>query len=63
MTDYKVWRSQHGRREWLPCNHIIKAKSDEEAQSKMRREFAKAGFHHMALLAVPIGQNPNKERI
>ncbi len=67
MDIYRVWRSQqvnlkHGggyMTEWFPCNDTIKARSKKEAQSKLERKFAKAGFHSMSLIAVPAGKNPN----
>ncbi len=69
MKDYRVWRSQYVESgngggymtEWFPCNGVIKARSKKHAQAKMRREFANAGFHHMPLIAIPIGVNPNAE--
>lgn len=67
MDNYKVWRSQYVRHkygdgyltEWFPCNYTIKARSKKEAQSKLDRKFAKAGFNSMMLGAFPVGINPN----
>jgi hypothetical protein len=45
---------------WTLTNHTVKARSDKEAQSKVRRSFARAGFSNMSLAAVVHGTNPNQ---
>ena len=44
---------------WIQTACTLKARTDSEAQSKLRRQYARAGFHHMSLVAVPIGVDPN----
>ena len=44
---------------WIPTVHTLKARTDKEAQSKVRRRFENAGLTAMSLVAVPTGENPN----
>jgi hypothetical protein len=62
VMNFRVWRIQNKQyAEWWPCRVIIKARSQKEADSKLARKFANAGFHLMGLAAVPFNQNPNAE--
>lgn len=71
MKNYRVWRThqpdsplQHVTYSgWLPTKHFIQARSQRKAEYKLRRRFANAGFHHMSLMAVPTGLNPNEENL
>lgn len=58
MNEYFIWRRQHESGGWKQTSHTLKARSDGEAQSKMRRMFASAGFHSMALIAIRSGVTP-----
>ncbi len=60
--NYRVWRiyDQPGA-EWLPCREVIEARSQKEADSKLARKFAKAGFHSMGFTVIPFDQAPNAE--
>lgn len=59
FIEYAIWRQQHGSSGWLRTAHTVKARSDREAQSRISRKFAGAGFTAMALVAVPSGTDPN----
>lgn len=56
---YSVWRRQHGATGWIKTTHTLKARSDRDAQARLRRRFAGAGFSSMSLVAVPPGIDPN----
>lgn len=56
---YDIWRRQHGSREWLKTAQSLCARSDKDAQARLRRRFDGAGFSSMSLVAVPEGWNPN----
>lgn len=60
-NQYRVWRRQTGQctTKWLMTSYNLIARSDKEAESKLRRSFAACGFHAMSLVAVPFGTNPN----
>jgi hypothetical protein len=61
MDIYKVWRIHNQQyADFLPCREIIKARSQKEADYKLARRFSKAGFHLMALVAIPIERDPNR---
>lgn len=62
MTDhvYEIWRIQHvpfiegvtpGHSFMARTNGTITARSDKEADYKLRRKFKNAGFHSMSLVA------------
>lgn len=60
---YGIWRRQMpddtcpGK--WTLTAHTLRARTDDEAQSKLRRMFASAGLTAMSLVAVPSGKSPN----
>lgn len=60
---YHIWRRQMadygGSTPWLLTSHTLKARTDKEAESKLRRMFAGAGFSCMSLVAV-YGRDPNQ---
>jgi len=55
MQTYKIYRRQvndKGVSPLVATAHTLKARTDKEAQSKMKRKFQNAGFHSMQLVAV-----------
>lgn len=67
MNNYRIWRLQHNNLyvigstgKWWPTRDIIKARSPKDARNKMVRRFKRAGFHHMSLVAAPLGHDPNE---
>ncbi len=59
LRDYGVWRRSHSESQWSRTSYDVKARTDKEAESKVRRKFSGCGFSSMALVAVPHGQTPN----
>jgi hypothetical protein len=58
FSDYRVWRRSHvDGGGWIETAHAVRARTDKEAQSKIRRLFNSAAFHSMALVAVRFGQS------
>lgn len=61
MKTYHIWKQYHsGDWKWTLTDHSVKARSDKEAQSKVRRKFAIYGFTAMSLMAVIDGSDPNR---
>lgn len=63
MSEYVVWKqnvpdSGFGGG-WHETSHTILAKTNKEAQAKLRRKFAGCGFHAMRLIALPRGSRPD----
>lgn len=58
---YHIWWRRHGASLWTQTNHTVKARTDEEAESKTRRNFSSAGFHGMSMVAVESGKSPNNQ--
>lgn len=63
MKTYVVWRRNMTDAmcrpgQWLRTSHTIKARTHKEANAKLRRLFAGAGFHSMSLIAIPSGETP-----
>jgi len=62
-NDYSVWRRQWpdntAPTPWMMTSHRLKARTSDEAQTKVRRMFAGCGFHSMSLVAVTAGEDPN----
>ena len=60
---YRVWRRllppgvYSGP--WIMTNHTIKARTDKEAESRIRRCFYGTGLAGTSLVAVPQGTDPN----
>lgn len=61
MNTYEVWRIQNvecapnseifsSTNEMIKTNHTIKARTQKEAEYKLRRKFKNAGFHLMGLI-------------
>lgn len=44
---------------WRKIKEVVKARTNEEAQKKMRRKFANFGLTACALVALPEGISPN----
>ena len=59
---YAIWRRQHGKTQWAKTAHQVTARTENEAQVKMRRRFKTAGFSSMSLVAIKDGIDPNEER-
>lgn len=59
MKDYEIWRRCHSGGEWSLTSHSLKARTDNEAQAKVRRKFSGCGFTGMSLVAMPRGTTPN----
>ena len=60
FQDYQVWRRSHVNGDgWIATAHRVRARSDKEAQRKMRQLFNGAAFHSMALVALPLGTLPD----
>ncbi len=62
-NDYRVLRRQMADElcvpgKWMRTSHVIKARTTIEANSKLRRMFAGAGFHSMSLIAVRDSETP-----
>jgi hypothetical protein len=57
---YQVWRQWARATEWTLTSHTLKARTDEEAQSRLRRMFSGGGFTSMSLVALPEGKTPNE---
>lgn len=60
--DYAVWRQQHSTSipaQWILTSHRLKARNNVDAQTKLKRMFAGAGFSAMSLIAMPAGTSPN----
>lgn len=58
---YDIWRRQtadYGSTRWIQTRHSVEARTDKEAQYKVRRKFNGAGFHSMMLIALPEGVFP-----
>jgi hypothetical protein len=62
-NDYAVWRKQRPDNscasQWIQTGHKLKAVSDKDAQSRLRRVFNGCGFSAMSLIAMPVGETPN----
>ena len=55
---YIIWRKPSAGSEWFKTTRSLKARTDEEAQSKMLRMYKHAGFSSMALIALLEGETP-----
>lgn len=59
MQTYKIYRRQLNDKsitQWIATSHILMARSDKEAQAKVKRKFNGAGFHNMQLVAFPMSK-------
>lgn len=61
---YDIWRrpmvqpgDEYGR--WIKTAHTVNARSQKEADSRMRQKFQGSGFHSMSLLAVKRPNTPS----
>ena len=59
---YHVWWRRANASRWTQTTHHFRARTDKEAESKLRRMFAGAGFSGMSLVAVEGGDSPNVQR-
>jgi len=59
FKNYDVWRRNNSEVQWSKTSHVVKARTDKEAQSKVRRMFDGCGFSSMSLLAMENGLTPN----
>jgi hypothetical protein len=63
FQSYAVWMQNRPDRgycgPWRRTGHAVKARTDGEAQSKMRRKFAGFGLSACALIALPDGIDAN----
>lgn len=62
MKFYSIWRRTHGTSEWLLTSHSLNARTDKEAQSKLKRKFEGAGFSNMSLVAIETGVDPKQKQ-
>lgn len=60
FKDYAIWRQNFGTAKWIKTSHTVKARTDKEAQSKMTRMFAGAGFSSMSMIAISSELSPNE---
>lgn len=61
---YSVWRkhtADGGSTGWIKTAMTIKARTDGEAELKLHRKFAMAGFSAMSLVTVPPGMTINQK--
>ena len=56
---YKIWWIRVGELRWVETNREIKARTDSEAQNKMRKTYDKSGFSGMSMIAMPLGCDAN----
>lgn len=59
LGGFSIWRRGHFEDRWSRTSHSVTARTDKEAQAKVKRKFSGCGFSAMALVAVPHGQTPN----
>jgi hypothetical protein len=59
FKEYDVWKRHNSELQWSKTSHVVKARTDKEAQSRVRRMFDSCGFSSMSLLAMETGQTPN----
>lgn len=70
MKEYTIWRRQYGvpytgmigafNVIWNKTSHTVKARTDKEAQSRVKRKFAGAGFSSMIALNSQYNGNPRE---
>jgi hypothetical protein len=56
---FSIWRRGHFEDCWSQTSHSVKARTDKEAQAKVKRKFSGCGFSAMSLVAVRYGKTPN----
>jgi len=63
--NYAVWRQACPHNvcpgDWVLTGHKLKALSDKDAQSRLKRVFEGCGFSSMRLVAMPEGESPNEK--
>jgi hypothetical protein len=57
---FSIWRRGHFEDCWSRTSHSVTARTDKEAQAKVKRKFAGCGFSAMSLVAVKNGMTPNR---
>lgn len=55
---YSIWYRFHSGGDWSLTAHHVMARTDKEAESKLRRKFAGCDFSNMSLVAIPYGKVP-----
>lgn len=58
MKEYLVWYKRVGDPEWGSTYHIIKARTDAEAQYKVYTHYTGSGYISMSFVAIPVGTYP-----
>ena len=58
MKEYLVWYKRFGDPEWGSTPHIIKARTDAEAQYKVYTHYTGSGYISMSFVAIPVGTYP-----
>ena len=56
---FSIWRRGHFDDRWSQTSHSVTARTDKEAQAKVKRKFSGCGFSAMSLVAVGYGKTPN----
>ena len=56
---FSIWRRGHFEDRWSRTSHSVTARTDKEAQAKVKRKFSGCGFSAMGLVAVRYGKTPN----
>ena len=56
---FSIWRRGHFEDRWSQTSHSVTARTDKEAQAKVKRKFSGCGFSAMSLVAVGYGKTPN----
>ena len=60
---WDVWRryvNDKGCSAWIKTDHRVRAKTDRQAQSRIKVRFRNAHFTDMQMVAVPEDADPNK---
>lgn len=63
LVTYYIWRRQTAdscRTQWLKTSHTVKARTDKEAESRMKQKFASFRLHSMQLVAMRGDEDPNE---
>ena len=58
MIEFVIWRKFLFKNDWTPTAARIVARTDKEAQTKLRRRYRDSDFSSMSLVAVRPGQTP-----
>lgn len=61
MRTWKIWRRSVNDKmvtQWFETAYSVKARTNKEAQSRVKRKFENGKFHEMQLVAVEEGNTP-----